>query len=131
MALPNQSHVEDTRGRHWDRSYLEHSELFLRGITVSLRSAAAADERNRDRLTLKATALELEADTLSGLIVHNPDGCAGDRLSLILSLLLTCEGEAQLAQALGVPIAYVLAGRDRMFSLAADRVAAGRAGAPQ
>ena len=91
-----------------------------------MRSAATnASPSVADTLRGKANDLDLEVDNLRGVMQANPSGAVGDRLSLRMATILACATEGDLATLLSIPIELILAGRSRMYSLAAERVERG------
>ena len=126
MPLPEPAHVEDVRARYWERGYLAHADLFVSGCARSMRNAAENAPRSTgEALIRKADELDHEAALLRNVLAENPDGCVGDCLSLRMAAILACATEGDLAALLAVPVELILAGRQRMYALAAERIEKG------
>ena len=129
MALPQPIHVAESVARLWPTTQIQHAYLLLTGIAQALRSAPRTSDEIADRLDRKAGLIELESAELLRILRTEPDGIPGDALSLRVCALLACASEPTFADALGVPLAVVLAGRQRMLALASELVAKGLSGA--
>ena len=128
MKLPAPEHVEDARGRLWDRAYIERTGLYLMGIALSLHAGAASDFAQSERLSRIAASLEADFPALAELLEGEWTHVPGAHLPERVVYLLCCHDEATLSEALAVPIKYVYAGADRMSELARRLVDGGMGG---
>ncbi len=126
MPLPQPGDVEACAARSWRPAFAQHALLFLSGIVLSLRNAAAFDSIHATRFGAMANELEIQVGDLARAIREHPMDVPGAAMSTRLCTLLACETEAQLAEVLCVPLSIVLAGRARMYALAERMVGAGR-----
>ena len=123
--LPSPEQVANSAARMWSRSEIEHSTLYLLGMSRSLRSAAEANELEAERYVRKAEQLELEFSPLAALLEHEWTEIAGSDLPELTLYLVTCQSETQIAESLSMPLAFVFAGAERMRALSLSLVESG------
>lgn len=129
MPLPEPEQVEEARARLWTPAQIQHAYLLLEGISAAIRTAPAPLAPKRDQLDRKAVEIEIESAELLRILQRRPEDISGAELSVRVCSLLACDSDPTFSEALGVPLAVVLAGRQRMLALASDLVAKGLAGA--
>ena len=118
MSLPSARIVAITAQRTFSANEVEHAWLFLAGITVAVRNGAkSAPAAMAGRLERKSEELALDVADVEQLVQRGEDVARADFPKRVL-VYLACDNEPAMADAMGVPLRYVVAGRQRMLSLA-------------